>query len=200
VLNRNERHRMGSKGFLGPIGDDLPSLIPLILALVFFFGTFTFAFNVFNEKNADFQADLTVMNIARALKGTSLISSTDDFEKGCKSLNVTGLRFRAVITNIYSAREAYPYGDIDNPEPPPQNAYNIKEFITQTNPETGSPEDYPLICDNISGTEIAGQISDEESAENYFRRREQLVRIYPVAVQHNGVVYPMHLVVMAWRG
>ena len=86
---------MGSKGFLGPIGDDLPSLIPLIFALVIFFSTFTFAFSVFNEKNSDFQSDLDVLNIARVLKGTSLISSIEDFDKSCATLNITSLKFRA---------------------------------------------------------------------------------------------------------
>ena len=192
---------MGSKGFLGPIGDDLPSLIPLIFALVIFFSTFTFAFSVFNEKNSDFQSDLDVLNIARVLKGTSLISSIEDFDKSCATLNITSLKFRAGITNFYSAPEKYPYGnDYDDASNPyPRNVYGLEFFKTNTNPGEGENFEIKTIeCTNIlPDSTIGGEL--QANPEKYFRDKRLLVRIYPVAVQHNKIVYPMHLVVMAWK-
>jgi hypothetical protein len=205
VLNKKltGENLIGEKGFLGPIGDDLPSLIPLIFALVIFFSTFTFAFNVFNEKNSDFQADLDVMNISRVLKGTSLISSIEEFQKNCSTLNITNLKFKAGITNLYSAPENYPYGaEYDpNQNPYPSNAYGIEFFQTTTNPpeEDRIPQQtLPLKCSNIADGSDLDQLING-SPEKYFRGKKLLVRIYPVALQHTKIVYPMHLVVVAWK-
>ena len=195
---------IGEKGFLGPIGDDLPSLIPLIFALIIFFSTFTFAFNVFNEKNSDFQADLDVMNVSRVLKGTSLISSLEEFQKNCSTLNITNLKFKAGITNFYSAPENYPFGDPYNESqnPYPQNAYQLEFFQTTTNPpaeDSTPPQLLPLKCSNIAdGSDLDQLISSNPG--KYFSNKKLLVRIYPVALQHNKIVYPMHLVVVAWKG
>jgi len=188
------------KGFLGPIGDDLPSLIPLIFALVIFFSTFTFAFTVFNQKNSDFQSDLDVMNIARVLKGTNLISSIEDFQKSCATLNITSLKFRAGITNFYSAPENYPLGNDyeESSNPYPRNVYNLEFFQTDTNPAEGAePHKEVIECSNI----VSGSTLEQElqNPEKYFRDKKLLVRVYPVAMQHNRIVYPMHLVVMAWK-
>ena len=48
------------KGFIGPIGDDLPSIIAILLGLSLFFSGLSFTLNVYNHK-------LTAYNI---LKGT----------------------------------------------------------------------------------------------------------------------------------
>ena len=191
------------KGFLGPIGDDLPSLIPLVFALVIFFSTFTFAFNVFNEKNSDFQADMDVMNIARVLKGTSLISSLEDFQKNCTTINITNLKYKAGITNFYSAPENYPFGASYNESenPYPQNAYQLEFFKTKSNLAEGDSilqEPIPLKCSNIPAGSNLDQLINSNQ-EKYFRDKKLLVRIYPVALQHNKIVYPMHLVVVAWK-
>ena len=38
------------KGFIGPIGDDLPAIIAIMLALTLFFSGLTFALNTYDEK------------------------------------------------------------------------------------------------------------------------------------------------------
>jgi hypothetical protein len=38
------------KGFIGPVGDDIPSIISILLALGLFFSGVTYALNAFNEK------------------------------------------------------------------------------------------------------------------------------------------------------
>ena len=39
------------KAFIGPLGDDIPSIIAILLALGLFFSGMTFALNSFNEKS-----------------------------------------------------------------------------------------------------------------------------------------------------
>ena len=48
------------KGFIGPIGDDLPSIIPLVFALIVFFSGFYLTMNVFESKQNDFDSDLAL--------------------------------------------------------------------------------------------------------------------------------------------
>ncbi len=38
------------KAFVGPIGDDLPSVIIIILSLIMFFTAITYSFNAYNQK------------------------------------------------------------------------------------------------------------------------------------------------------
>ncbi len=40
------------KGFVGPLGDDIPSIFPIVAGVVLFFGTIAFAGNLSAEKNA----------------------------------------------------------------------------------------------------------------------------------------------------
>src|SRR3989344_5355362 len=75
------------KGFLGPIGDDLPSLIPLVFALIMFFYAFTFAWNTFDKKNENFNDSKDILDLAYIMKGNSYIGISsggiDKFAENC---------------------------------------------------------------------------------------------------------------------
>ena len=43
------------KGFIGPIGDDLPSVIAVMLALGLFFSSVRYALNAYDQKIDNFQ-------------------------------------------------------------------------------------------------------------------------------------------------
>ena len=72
---------MLNKGFIGPIGDDLPSLIPLLFGLVMFFSTFTMTFSSFDARNTEFGYDVSVMRISRTLQSNSYIYNYNNFQK-----------------------------------------------------------------------------------------------------------------------
>ena len=90
------------KGFLGPIGDDLPSLIPLIFALMIFFASFSFTFNIFDKRNEYFENSLTVLKISSTLGNAagSYISSIDEFDQLCQTLNVKRVRYWAFLAKL----------------------------------------------------------------------------------------------------
>ena len=44
--------RFPKRGFVGPLGDDIPSIFPIVAGVVLFFGTIAFAGNLSAEKNA----------------------------------------------------------------------------------------------------------------------------------------------------
>ena len=59
---------LSQRGFIGSIGDDIPSLIPLTFALVIFFAAFAFAFNAFDQKQNDFDQKFALLRIGQTLK------------------------------------------------------------------------------------------------------------------------------------
>jgi len=65
------------KGFIGPIGDDVPSLIAIILAMGLFFTGFSHAMNVYNQKIVDMEALKGSVEIARAALGDGILSPSD---------------------------------------------------------------------------------------------------------------------------
>ncbi len=165
---------MVRRGFIGPIGEDLPSLIPLLLALVIFFSAFTFTFTIFGSKSSDFDADLAALSVARVMRSTSYISSEKEFFSLCNSLSIFGLRFRALITDEFTKPGASGQLDFSKPE----------SSITVLNGEA-------LDCTNKPEEEQFPEIGGREAAV--------IVKVYPIALEDNRIVKPMHLVVLAWR-
>ncbi len=171
---------LNQRGFIGPIGDDLPSLIPLLFGLVIFFSTFTVAFNSFDARNTDFKDDLAVMKISRILQSNSYIYSHDNFEELCEQIGVMNLKFIAGIS-----------ADAQNsPATAPPDIYSINFFsngdgtfyCSNTNSKTGSSGS---IADYISSTEIS--------------ELKVVTRIFPIVVEDSKIVKPMHLYVVAWK-
>lgn len=181
---------MLEKGFLGPIGDDLPSLIPLLFALLVFFSTFSFSFGVFNSENTSFQEDIAVLNVSRILKGTNYITSYNDFAQKCASINISSTKFIAGITNYFTAPDAYAgqYGGNDNPR-----AYELGFFKATT---ADGEKTFECPNRNIDSAELERIHSQ---AKEYFNAKTIVVKIYPLVVEDNRIVKPMHLVVIAWR-
>ncbi|HLC92709.1 MAG TPA: hypothetical protein VJH23_03305 [archaeon] len=173
---------MLSKGFVGPIGDDLPSLIPLLFGLVIFFSTFTLAFNAFDARNADFKDDLAMMRISRTLQSNSYIYNYNNFHSLCDQVGPVNLKFIAGISP--DAQESSSEAKID--------IYDIKFF------KSGGDFFY---CSNIdplpgSGDELG--IGDFLSAEGSDGKKI-VTRIFPIVVEDNKIVRPMHLYVVAWK-
>jgi hypothetical protein len=65
------------RGFIGPISDDLPSLIAILLALSMFFSALAFALNEYNAKVSAFNKIKGTMEIGRAITSKGLLDATD---------------------------------------------------------------------------------------------------------------------------
>ncbi len=68
------------KGFLGSIGDDLPSLIPLFFALMIFFASLAYAFTTINERNDFINTYIDSLGIAKASLGDASFVDLQDFK------------------------------------------------------------------------------------------------------------------------
>jgi hypothetical protein len=170
------------KGFLGPIGDDLPSLIPIIVALTIFFATFTNAFQKFDRENATLEDSIKAINIARTLRYGTYIRNYEDFERACAQINERNIIFKA---GIVSLEERTPHKPIS-----PFNL-DIHKFANESAGvfEEGGNK---FECTNMREGD---ELRKEDSA---------IVRMYPVAYQDRRVVSglavkPKLLVVVVWR-
>ena len=199
-INTNQK-RINQKGFIGPIGDDLPSLIPLTVALLIFFGAFGFAFNHFEEKKLEFDQRLLLLSIGKTLKGDSLIDHYKKWELGCNSIEVSRYRFRAVVFLISTKTDAkfYNYEFFSDWQAGPQNnepfsaTNNTRIFLMQT--PTGNPK--PLVCEN---TGVAESVDDLEALSSAKGLSQNGLRVnFPVAVADSDAFKPAILSVMVWR-
>ena len=173
---------MLNKGFIGPIGDDLPSLIPLLFGLVMFFSTFTLTFNSFDARNIEFNDDIAVMRVSRVLQSNSYIYGYDNFENLCDNLGVVNLDFVAGISSQGT----------DSSAAIAKNIFEIEFFKNDgdeifycTNTEAEPERNEPKISDFISLQEAT--------------QTKVVSRIFPIVVEDDKIVKPMHLFVVAWK-
>lgn len=172
--------QLNKKGFLGPIGDDLPSLIPLMFALVIFFSSFYMTVNTYNERTTDFENDIAVIQISASLRGTGFVSSLSEFEKSCNSLNIRQPFFSAGLLELEQEINIF---DLDS------------DYISE--------EENLFKCSNVSEEE------EGLTQEKAFSLNSKVVsRIYPLVLEKNftdekgkekTVVVPVKLVVVAWK-
>jgi hypothetical protein len=187
--------KINKKGFIGAIGDDVPSLIPIIVALLLFFTIFSITLNSFNTKNFELQKNLGLISISRELKGDSLLIGVEQFLDRCEKsrLNIHEYNYRSAIYSNASL------GKIEN-----AGEKIINDFKDPNKGET-----------NFLKGEIEG-VGEEAYYCEYLRpgaralddkSTDYLIRFYPVAVQReevidNGkylVIVPSVMVMVIWE-
>ncbi len=186
------------KGFIGPIGDDLPSLVPIVVSLLLFFTTFTLALNTYNTKNAFINQQTEMTSVARELKGDSLILGVDWFENKCKQLKMKRYP-NNFIAAIYDSDVEMNLIMADflglsatNPTLDPTAATLLKS-VSQSD---GSQK--PFYCEY---KKIGAQPFSASSKKRY------QVRFYPVAVQYgftaagttNHLIIPGLMAMVVWE-
>jgi len=175
----SHRRRLNSKGYLGPIGDDLPSLIPLVFALVIFFSSFYSTVEAYNTKTVDFENDIAVVQVSASLRGTGYVSSLSDFEKTCNALNVRQPLFSSGLIPLEEEIDIF---DLDS------------QYILDA--ETNNP----FKCSNTDKVLTEGKALGANI--------KIVSRTYPLVLEKNftdadgkekTIVIPVKLVVVAWR-
>lgn len=79
----NTKHR--SRGFVGPLGDDLPSIFPIVAAVVLFIGTLAYANGLVEGKNRLLETRQAALALSYLATETGLINNRTDFEQNtCK--------------------------------------------------------------------------------------------------------------------
>ena len=171
---------MLNKGFIGPIGDDLPSLIPLLFGLVMFFSTFTMTFSSFDARNTEFSYDVSVMRISRTIQSNSYIYNYNNFQKLCDNIGLVNVNYVAGISS-----QAAKHGSVSN-------IFEVEFF------EDGAGNAF--YCSNVEpdNLSIPPKISDFLTSADAIDETV-ISRIFPLVVEDDKVVKPMHLFVVAWK-
>ena len=178
------------KGFLGPIGDDLPSLVPLIFALIIFFSTFTYAMNSMDSRNDDFDADLATLNIARIMRSNGYITGMDDFKRLCGMINVSGMNYEIALVETELTYDETNYASYDDPQYLGVDIFDLRIFDS-TPDEKDDEEDRKnseFSCSNLP--ELPELIEVEQRISS---------RVFPIVLEDAKIAKPMFLVVITWR-
>ncbi len=176
--------KMSTRGYLGPIGDDIPSLIPIIVGMITFFAAFTFTLNEYNQRSASFSADRDTLIIANSLKGDSYISTATEFSTACSGLRVRGLEYAAMVV------ESSQWNQIVVDAQQGQNDHQLS-FAADHVFSIGNT---PLICSAGLDTPVDSSILGEA-----LRNHSYVVLSLPVALEIPTAVVPGTLVVLSWR-
>lgn len=182
---------LAQKGFLGPIGDDLPSLIPLVFALALFFGVFSQTFEAFDSKNTLFSDSLSIVRLSEILVSNSYINGIEKFMEKCETAkSISSLNWKAGLIPLQAKKleqktqsDFFSGIDVFSLE---GKFFNMRAF------EPGL--DQQFYCSNT--TEPLTYTSENIT-----------VRFYPVALEVNLLNYPsqkffvkpMLLVIVAWK-
>jgi hypothetical protein len=62
------------KGFVGPIGDDLPTIVAILLAIGLFFSSLIYTLDIYNQKMVDMYSMKGSIEIGRAVLESGLVS------------------------------------------------------------------------------------------------------------------------------
>ena len=184
------------KGFIGPIGDDLPSLVPIVVALLLFFSIFALTLNSYNSKNAEIKKQIDMASVARELKGDSLILDVESFTKKCNTLKLKKYPYNFMVA-LYSttvnmgdvvgdfSEISKNISDLEYPNSDETNFLKQK-FISTNQSEDADVTDSGYLR-STSFTEdttaffcsykMVGGTEFSSAKKNY------LIRFYPVAVQ-----------------
>ncbi|MEM3412238.1 MAG: hypothetical protein QW735_00870 [archaeon] len=78
------------KGYIGPLGDDIPGIISIVLAFSIFFAGFSIAMTTLNEKTVVIQKFKGTMEIAKAINSkTVLPENLEDLRKDAQRIATT---------------------------------------------------------------------------------------------------------------
>mgnify|MGYP001611825270 CR=1 FL=1 len=173
------------KGYLGPIGDDIPSLIPIVVGLITFFAAFTFTLNEYNQRSQSFSADRDALIIANTLKGDSYLSNFPEFDTACNGLHVRGLNYMAGIV------ESTQWSRIAKDAQANQDNPRLSFVVDHLHALNGQP----LIC--AKGFEAVPVTSTELS--QIMENNSFVILTFPLALETALAVVPATLVVIAWK-
>lgn len=166
------------KGYIGAIGDDLPSLIPIFVGLTIFFAVFLNTYNVYRNNTDLYSLRNDAINISGIIKENPIISDQNQFIKTCQRVK-TKYNWNAFVTPLDLNSHNYKrltVGDLDD------------ENIMKHWAETGT-NPRKLIC-NSEGL---------EELKNALLTKDVTVYKYPITVQQQFYVEPAWLYILVWK-
>jgi hypothetical protein len=179
---------MNKKGFIGAIGDDLPSLIPIFLGLVIFFSVFLSVFNDYNAKNNIYNLNQEAIEISMELKSDPVIVDHNHFIDKCNKIK-TSKKWTAFLVDLPLDTNDF------NPISIEQITEDYKEVVLHS--KDSSDDEHYYIC----GFDIGDQdIVYDRIEELEDLQRRVIIYLYPLILQREtGFSTPARLYVLIWE-
>ena len=101
------------KGFIGPLGDDLPSVVAIVLAMGLFFSGLLYAINTYNQKIVGLEVLRGSIDIGRVVTGEGIIIGdlSSLKSKADTTARSAGLNFELYFADSPSATQTGQCGD-----------------------------------------------------------------------------------------
>ncbi len=203
---------MNSKGFLGSIGDDLPSLIPLFFALMIFFAALAYAFTTINERNDFINTYIDSLSIAKASLGDASFVDLQDFKASSnkvvtsanyiyglvyipkESPNETNLDFSTILEDVDLGFICY------------DDANNLrlsKNFALKEGKIINGASD--VICNNdgsssfyLASASVKEELQADSDLTTLLAHKKSYSYIYPATLLTGAGNIVVYLVVIVW--
>jgi len=175
---------MNKKGYIGAIGDDLPSLIPLFIGLTIFFAVFLNTYNVYRNNTDLYSLRNDAINISGIIKEEPLISDQNQFLKSCARVN-TNYQWNAFVTPFDLNAEKYKGLNLSD--------LGDDNILLKHWRETGDPP-RKLAC-NPEGLPTYGLPELKSALEN----KDVTIFKFPITVQQELFAEPAWLYIAVWK-
>ncbi|MBI4360561.1 hypothetical protein HY572_02185 [Candidatus Micrarchaeota archaeon] len=177
------------KGFVGPLGDDLPSIFPIVAGVLLFVASLLYANNLVDEKNQQLDTRKAALGLSYIVTEKGLIDDAADFKSvKCedqlqKFAASTRVNFLVTVKRFCQGIRIYQQGS-----PPQESPY----FLDESRDLQARTWMY---CTNVEGVP-RGQIMDVPA--------HAVALSYPVAVTCPEGDLPLRglgmITVAAWKG
>jgi len=166
------------KGFIGAIGDDLPSLIPIFLGLIIFFAVFLSSYNTYKTNTGLYSLEQEAISISMILKSEPLISDYNIFMKTCNKVS-TNKKWNAFIVDL----------PLDVNQQEVLNINNINQLYGQQIKIFIDDPQKKYICDNnLENLTYILNINDSIT--------KKITYLYPITLQDGKYAKPARLYVV----
>jgi hypothetical protein len=166
------------KAYIGAIGDDLPSIIPIFLGLIIFFAVFMNTYNVYRNSNNLYSLQNETIKIANTMTSEPLISDINTFKKMCDKVN-TKYNWNSFIVDL----------DLNSENYRSLNKFDLCDenlFFEYINNNNNNDKEY-FKCFEL------------DDFKNNTNDKETIVYMFPTTIQKTDFVYPARIYVVAWQ-
>ncbi len=174
------------RGYIGPIGDDFPSIFPLLFGLLIFFSSLFMAYSAYQAKDNTVQAMKANIMISRAVR-YQVVFDGDYWRQACQLAMAMRGDYKTHVAMWISVEK---------------KGWRGRIFLM---PNILKYRSFPAVCPldkKFWGNSISGQWVPESRAQdvilNITKGRTAITMTYPV-IWKSGTNEPAKLVVVTWR-
>lgn len=204
-INKLQKNKLTEKkkGFIGSIGDDLPSLIPLFFALMIFFSALAFAFTTINERNATINTYIDSLTVSRSALSDGSFASLDEFAESKKSLVTLSNYIYGLIylpsSGEYNFESMFEYNLNDAFVKECGNDIKLADDLVITSkgvvPSCSSSDEKPFF---LMSSGVAENIDDPTMILQDLKHKKYFYYLYPVTLLTPNGYKVLYLIVLVW--